>query len=87
MQSTQKAHIQVNQKVEVPSLMRKIRLRTSWAVVAIAISLLLGGFEASYSQSKTVTPGGQCNHQEFRFKTNASPVPVQQLIKVLLNMQ
>jgi hypothetical protein len=40
MQSTQKAHIQVNQKVEVPSLMRKIRFRTSRAVVAIAISLL-----------------------------------------------
>jgi hypothetical protein len=70
------------------SLMRKPRMRTSLAVVlAIAMSPFSGGVEASYIKTNTVTPqcGGQCSHQEFRVKTKASPV--QELIKVLLNMQ
>ena len=68
--------------------MVKTRRRTYLPVVlAIAISPFSGGVEASYMKSNTVTPqcGGQCSHQEFRVKTKASPV--QELIKVLLNMQ
>lgn len=67
---------------------RKTRLRTRLAVVlAIAMSPVLGGFEASYIKTNTVTPqcGSQCNQLEVRIKTKASPV--QELIKVLLNMQ
>jgi hypothetical protein len=67
---------------------RKNRLKTSLAVViAIAMSPILGGFEVDFIKTNTVTPqcGGQCSYQEFRLKTNASPV--QQLIKVLLKMQ
>jgi hypothetical protein len=66
----------------------KTRMRTRLAVVfAIAMSPILGGFEAEFIKTNTVTPqcGGQCSHQEFRLKTKASPV--QQLIKVLMNMQ
>jgi len=69
-------------------IVRKTRMRTRLAVaIAMAMSPLLGGFEAEFIKSNTVTPqcGGQCSHQEFRLKTKASPV--QQLIKVLLNMQ
>ncbi len=61
---------------------------TSLAVVlAIAMSPILGGFEAEFIKSNTVTPqcGGQCNHLEVRVKTKASPV--QELIKVFLKMQ
>ena len=67
--------------------MRKTSLRIRIAVViAMAMSPILGGFEAEFIKSNTVTPqcGGQCSHQEFRVKTKASPV--QGLIKVLLNM-
>ena len=67
---------------------RKTRMRTRLAVVlAIAMSPILGGFEAEFIKSNTVTPqcAGQCNQLEFRVKTKASPV--QELIKVLLNMQ
>ncbi len=67
---------------------RKTRRRTRLAVVlAIAMSPILGGFEAEFIKTNTVTPqcGGQCSYQEFRVKTKASPV--QQLIKVLLNIQ
>jgi hypothetical protein len=51
------------------------------------MSPILGGFEAEFIKTNTVTPqcGGQCSYQEFRVKTKASPV--QQLIKVLLNIQ
>ena len=69
-------------------IVRKTRMRTRLAVVlAIAMSPILGGFEAEFIKTNTVTPqcGGQCNHFEVRVKTKASPV--QQLIKVLLNMQ
>ena len=69
-------------------IVRKTRMRTHLAVVlAIATSPLLGGFEAEFIKTNTVTPqcGDQCSHQEFRVKTKASPV--QQLIKVLLTMQ
>lgn len=69
-------------------IVRKTRMRTSLAVVlAIAMSPILGGFEVDFIKTNTVTPqcGGQCSHQEFRVKTKASPV--QELIKVLLNMQ
>lgn len=50
------------------------------------ITFNLGGFEAEFIKSNTVTPqcAGQCNQLEFRVKTKASPV--QELIKVLLNM-
>ncbi len=67
---------------------RKNRLKTSLAVLsAMAMSPFLGGFEAEYIKTNTVTPqcGGQCNHVEARVKTKASPV--QALIKELLNMQ
>ena len=63
-------------------------MRTSLAVVlAIAMSPILGGFEAEFIKSNEVAPqcGGQCNHLEVRVKTKASPV--QELIKVLLKMQ
>ncbi len=69
-------------------IVRKTRMRTRLAVfLAIAMSPILGGFEAEFIKTNTVTPqcGGQCSHQEFRVKTKASPV--QQLIKVLLNIQ
>ena len=69
-------------------MVRKPPMRTSLAVVlTIAMSPILGGFEASYIKSNTVTAqcAGQCSYQEFRVKTKASPV--QELIKVLLNMQ
>lgn len=69
-------------------IVRKPRLRTRLAVVlAIAMSPILGGFEAEFIKSNTVTPQctDQCNQLEFRVKTKASPV--QELIKVLLNMQ
>ena len=69
-------------------IVRKPRMRTRLAVVlTIAMSPLLGGFEAEFIKTNTVTPqcAGQCSHQEFRVKTKASPV--QELIKVLLNMQ
>lgn len=68
-------------------IVRKTRMRTHLAVlITIARSPILGGFEAEYIKSNTVTPqcGGQCNQLEFRVKTKASPV--QELIKVLLNM-
>jgi hypothetical protein len=47
-------------------------------------SPLLGGFEAEFIKSNTVTPqcGGQCNQLEVRVKTKASPV--QEVIKKLL---
>jgi hypothetical protein len=63
-------------------------MRTSLAVIlAIAMSPFCGGVEASYIKTNTVIPqcAGQCSYQEFRVKTKASPV--QELIKVLLNMQ
>jgi hypothetical protein len=66
----------------------KPRRRTYLAVVlAIAMSPILGGFEAEFIKTNTVTPqcAGQCNQLEIRVKTKASPV--QELIKVLLNMQ
>jgi hypothetical protein len=69
-------------------MVRQTRMRTRLAVVlAIAISPFSGGVEASYIKSNTVTAqcAGQCSYQEFRVKTKASPV--QELIKVLLNMQ
>lgn len=62
-------------------------MRTHLAVVlTIAMSPILGGFEAEFIKSNTVTPhcAGQCNQLEVRVKTKASPV--QELIKVLLNM-
>ncbi len=68
-------------------IVRKTRMRTRLAVaIAMAMSPLLGGFEAEFIKSNTVTPqcGGQCNHLEVRVKTKASPV--QELIKVLLKM-
>jgi hypothetical protein len=53
----------------------------------MAISPLLGGFEAEFIKSNIVTPqyGTQCSHQEFRLKTKASPV--QEVIKKLLGVQ
>ncbi len=68
------------------SIVPKTRLRTRLAVVIAMASPLLGGFEAEFIKSNTVTPqcGGQCNHLEVRVKTKASPV--QELIKVLLKM-
>lgn len=66
----------------------KTRMRTRIAVViAMAMSPLLGGFDAEFIKSNTVSPkcGGPCNHLEVRVKTKASPV--QELIKKLLNMQ
>jgi hypothetical protein len=63
-------------------------MRTHLAVIlAIAMSPISGGFDVDFIKTNTVTPqcGGQCSYQEFRLKTNASPV--QQLIKVLLKMQ
>ena len=70
------------------SILRKTSRRTRIAVViAMAMSPLLGGFEAEFIKSQEVAPqcGGQCNHLEVRVKTKASPV--QELIKVLLKMQ
>lgn len=66
------------------SIVRKTRLRTRLAVLLAMASPFLGGFEAEYIKTNTVTPqcGGQCSHQEFRLKTKASPV--QELLKVLL---
>jgi hypothetical protein len=51
------------------------------------MSPLLGGFEAEFIKSNTVTPqcGGHCNHLEVRVKTKASPV--QEVIKKLLGSQ
>jgi hypothetical protein len=51
------------------------------------MSPILGGFEAEFIKTNTVTAqcAGQCNQLEIRVKTKASPV--QELIKVLLNMQ
>ncbi len=69
-------------------MVRKTRMRTRLAVVlAVAMSPILGGFEVDFIKTNTVTPqcAAQCSHQEIRVKTKASPV--QQLIKVLLNMQ
>ena len=68
------------------SIVRKSRLRTRLAVLLAMASPFLGGFEAEYIKTNTVTPqcGGQCNHVEVRVKTKASPV--QALIKELLNM-
>jgi hypothetical protein len=68
------------------SIVRKTRLRTRLAVLLAIASPLLGGFEAEYIKTNTVTPqcGGQCNHVEARVKTKASPI--QGLIKELLNM-
>jgi hypothetical protein len=69
-------------------IVHKPRMRTRLAVVlTIAMSPILGGVEAEFIKSNTVTPqcAGQCSYQEFRVKTKASPV--QELIKVLLNMQ
>lgn len=63
-------------------------MRTHLAVIlAVAMSPILGGFEAEFIKTNTVTPqcGGQCNQLEVRVKTKASPV--QELIKVLLKMQ
>jgi hypothetical protein len=56
-------------------------------VLAMAMSPLLGGFEAEFIKTNTVPPqcGGQCNYLEVRVRTKASPV--QELIKVLLDMQ
>ncbi len=68
-------------------IVRKTRMITSLAVVlAIAMSPILGGFEAEFIKSNEVAPqcGGQCNHLEVRVKTKASPV--QELLKVLLKM-
>ncbi len=69
-------------------IVRKNRMRTRLAVaIAMAISPLLGGFEAEFIKSNIVTPqyGTQCSHQEFRLKTKASPV--QEVIKKLLGSQ
>jgi hypothetical protein len=69
-------------------IVRKPRMITRLAVVlTIAMSPILGGFEAEFIKTNTVTAqcAGQCSYQEFRVKTKASPV--QELIKVLLNMQ
>ena len=69
-------------------IVRKTRMITSLAVVlTIAMSPILGGFEAEFIKTNTVTAqcAGQGSYQEFRVKTKASPV--QELIKVLLNMQ
>lgn len=69
-------------------IVRKTPMRTRLAVVlTIAISPILGGFEAEFIETNTVTAqcAGQCSQLEFRVKTKASPV--QELIKVLLNMQ
>lgn len=69
-------------------IVRKTRMRTHLAVIlAVAMSPILGGFEAEFIKTNTVTPqcGGQCNQLEVRVKTKASPV--QELIKVLLKMQ
>ena len=66
----------------------KTRRRTYLAVVlALVISPFSGGVEASYIKTNTVAAqcAGQCSQLEFRVKTKASPV--QELIKVLLNMQ
>jgi formylmethanofuran dehydrogenase subunit B len=51
------------------------------------MSPLLGGFEAEFIKSNTVTPqcGGQCDQLEVRVKTKASPV--QEVIKKLLGSQ
>ena len=56
-------------------------------VLAIAMSPVLGGFEAEFIKTNTITPqcAGQCNQLEIRVKTKASPV--QELLKVLLNIQ
>ena len=70
------------------SIMRKTRMRTRLAVViAMAMSPLLGGFEAEFIKTNVTDPqsGSQDNHLEIRVRTKASSV--QQLIKELLNMQ
>ncbi len=69
-------------------IVRKTRMRTRLAVaIAMAMSPLLGGFEAEFIKSNTVTPqcGGQCDQLEVRVKTKASPV--QEVIKKLLGSQ
>jgi hypothetical protein len=69
-------------------IVQKTRWRTRLAVaITIAMSPLLGGFEAEFIRTNTVNPqcGGHCNQLKVRVKTKASPA--QELIKVLLNMQ
>ncbi len=64
-------------------IVRKTRMRTRFAVIAIAFQLL-AGVKAEVIKSNEVDPqsGGQRNHLEVRIETKASPV--QELLKKLL---